>query len=173
MPLIEIDQQSGSIEEQMRGQALADRAESMALALCVFPHNAKGFGEDAHLARLLFKSLPAVAALDGGIPSGRASAWEGWSPSELAAVISDDMEKSRPIVGWLAPHLSQELRDVFSKGKDSSLNPVFDRLAELGGYERKDILAREAAGISDDNAAQKTERLNRNNQIASLMGLSR
>ena len=172
MSLIKNDQSTSSSQLDMRGQILADRAENMAIALCVFPHNADGFAEDAHLARLLFRSLPAVAALDGGTPSDRARPWEGWTPKELASVISDDMEKSRPIVGWLAPHLSQEIRDIFAKGKDSSLNPVFDRLAELGGHERTDLLAREAAGIADEGR-ERTDRLNRNNAIASMIGLSR
>lgn len=174
MPLIDIGQSNMPLEQNMKGQALADRAEEMAVALCVFPHNADGFAEDAHLARLFFRSLPAVAALDGGTPSGRARPWQDWTPKELASAISDDMEKSRPIVGWLAPHLSQDLRAVFAKGKESSLNPVFDRLAEIGGHTRNDLLAREAAGIADEGRdTEKAERLNRNNAIASLMGLSR
>ena len=153
----------------MSGQKLADLSEKTALTLCVFPHNARQPGIESSLARMFFEQLPTVAAMDGGEASSRATI-VNWSPQDLSRAISHDIEQGREIVDWLAPHLPKHIVTMFDKGAQSSLNPIFDRLAKEGGFERDDVLVREA------RLQENTERSKRQSVFAAasqFLGLDR
>ena len=72
---------------------------------------------------------------------------------------------------WLAGynHLPEGTRELFAKGKGNALNPVLDRLADIGGYERSDILVREASLESSDLMV-KSEKT-RQSRIAAMHSL--
>ena len=119
-----------------------DRARQVALHFCVFERDVNSPMTDASLARLFYKHIPAAVEMDR---SGSED-----SPGEaraLARSIEKDMVVGRDYDQWLAGynHLPEGTRELFAKGKGNALNPVLDRLAEVGGYERSDILVREAS----------------------------
>lgn len=153
----------------MSGQSLADFSEKTALTLCVFPHNARQPGADSSLARMFFEHLPTVASFDGATVSNRATILS-WSARDMSRSLSQDIEAGRDIIGWLSPHLPANITEMFDKGAKSSLNPIFDRLAKEGGFQRDDILVREA------QSQETTEKSKRQALFASasqFLGLGR
>lgn len=95
---------------------------------------------DAALARLFFVHIPDAVRID--------QTGEQATSSEarfLSRRIEQDMVVGRDYDRWLAGynHINPETRAIFARGKENSLNRVLDRLAEIGGFEREDILIRE------------------------------
>lgn len=132
-----VENRSGPVLDQ----EWPDRARQIALSFCVFERDVNSPMTDASLARLFYKHIPAAVEMDS---KGKQS-----SPKEaatLARSIEQDMAVGRDYDEWLGGynHLPKGAREMFAKGKDNSLNPILDRLAQIGGYERSDILTREA-----------------------------
>lgn len=118
-----------------------DKAYKASLHFCVFKRDVHSPMTDASLARLFFQHIPEALELDR---LGQES-----SPCQarfLARRIEQDMVVGRDYDQWLSGynHLKPETRDLFAHGKQNSFNVMLDRLADIGGYEREDILIREA-----------------------------
>ena len=118
-----------------------DRAKQVALHFCVFERDMNSPMTDASLARLFYRHIPAAVEMDSGGKEETAG-----DALMLARSIEKDMAVGRDYDQWLAGynHLPEGAREIFAKGKENALNPIMDRLADIGGYERSDLLAREA-----------------------------
>lgn len=117
-----------------------DRAWRASLHFCVFKKDVHSPMSDASLARLFFVHIPDAVRID--------ETGEQAASSEarfLSRRIEQDMVVGRDYDRWLAGynHINPETRAMFARGKENSLNRVLDRLAEIGGFEREDILIRE------------------------------
>ena len=119
-----------------------DRARQVALHFCVFERDVNSPMTDASLARLFYRHIPAAVEMDS---SGREA--DPGDARLLSKAIERDMVVGRDYDQWLAGynHLPEGTREIFAKGKDNALNPVLDRLADIGGFERSDVLTREAS----------------------------
>ena len=131
-----------------------DRARKVALHFCVFERDVNSPMTDASLARLFYKHIPSAVEMDRS--GSEASSGEARA---LARSIEQDMVVGRDYDQWLAGynHLPEGTRKIFAKGAGNALNPVLDRLADIGGYQRSDILVREAA-MQQDGAMVKSEK---------------
>jgi len=143
-----------------------DRARKVALHFCVFEKDVNSPDSHASLARLFYRHIPSAVEMDR---SGSED-----SPGKarlLARCIEQDMVVGREYDRWLAGynHLPEGTRELFAKGKGNALNPVLDRLADIGGYERSDILVREASLESSDLMV-KSEKT-RQSRIAAMHSL--
>jgi len=123
-------------------EGLVEGARKMALHFCVFERDVDSPMTDASLARLFYRHIPAAVEMDR---SGKEK--EPGDARLLAKSLERDMAVGRDYDQWLAgyDHLPEGTRQTFAKGRDNSLNPVLDRLAAIGGYERNDILTKESA----------------------------
>jgi len=145
--------EKSSARDVLDVEAISKAADKAALDFCVFEHNANSPMSDASLARLFYRHIPNFAKMESEFSEGNKPPQEGVdSANSLATFIEHDMVIGREYSTWLAPHLSKESADLFAEGGRNSLNPVFDKLAEIGGYERSDVLVKEAENdsISDE-----------------------
>lgn len=165
------EQEPAIPSQYMSGQALADLSEKTAITLCVFPQNARQPGVDSSLARMFFEQLPTVAAMDGAQVSDRATVLP-WDARDMSRALSHDIEQGREIIDWLAPHLPKHIVTMFDKGSGSTLNPVFEKLAREGGFERDDVLSREAVLQKSENI-EKNKRQSLFAQASQFLGLGR
>ena len=118
-----------------------EKAYQASLHFCILERDVNSPMSDASLARLFFRHIPEALELDRiGEESSACQA------RFLSRRIEQDMVVGRDYDQWLAGynHLKPETREMFARGKANSLNPILDRLADIGGFEREDILVREA-----------------------------
>ena len=140
-----------SYDDVLSNKLLSD-AKKASLEFCVFPHNANSPMSDASLARLFYRHIPEYANMvelnKAGDQSKTKSPENAESARLLSLAVTNDIVASRVYSNWLAPHLSDESKALFAQGSKNSLNPALDRLAEIGGFKRDDVLTREKAAES-------------------------
>ena len=131
---------STSLGKPALSEEWGDRAYNAALHFCVMPRDVNSPMTDASLAKLFYQHIPKAVEMDKNPPSRILEA------RSLAKNIERDMVVGREYDTWLAAfnHLKPETRAIFARGAENALNPVLDRLADIGGYERDDVLMREA-----------------------------
>lgn len=136
---------------------LLKAADKAALDFCVFKHNADSPMPDASLARLFYKHIPNFVKMESEFSKGIKPSDDAlMSAKSLSKSMENDMIAGREFSSWLSAHLSKTSADLFAEGGRNSLNPVFDKLAEIGGFERNDILSKEAKmpSVSDERRQQ-------------------
>tara|TARA_B100000929_G_scaffold86897_2_gene67950 strand:- start:5628 stop:6140 length:513 start_codon:yes stop_codon:yes gene_type:complete len=146
-----------------------DRAYQASLHFCVLERDVNSPMTDASLAKLFFRHIPKAVEMD---TSGKEA--QPGEAQRLAKEMERDMVVGRDYDEWLAgyDHLKPETRAIFAKGSQNSLNPVLDRLAEVGGYQRSDILTREAAAEKVSNVVSIGERkMNDQQRLAAMHAL--
>ncbi len=129
--------------------------KNAAIDFCVFPHNVDSPMTDSSLARLFYQHLPEFGKLENGQAEYYGENGLQKNAAALAKSIERDMVEGRSYADWLNAKLSPESKAMFAQGKDNSLNPMLDKLAKIGGYERNDIIAQETAAQQQPEPATK------------------
>lgn len=125
-----------------------DRAYQASLHFCVFERDVNSPDTSASLARLFFRHIPKAVELD---ETGKQR--EPGQAAVLSKAIERDLMVGRDYDQWLAGfnHLKDDTRSLFAKGSQNAMNPILDRLADIGGFTRDDILTQEAAKENKGN----------------------
>jgi hypothetical protein len=141
-------------------QALYEGARDARINLCVFEGNANIPGEVSSLARMLWFHIPELAKRSGvqidesreGHPAGV------FSPdNKLVEVIARDMDGGRDMVSWLGAVATPQTKAMFAPGGGNAMDAVLDRFAKDRGFERDDLLAREAAAARGSDSGRATQ----------------
>lgn len=118
----------------------ADRARQASYHFCVLEKDVNSPMTDASLARIFFRHVPMAVEMDAAGAEGSKG-----DARMLSRALEQDLVVGRDFDSWLAGfnHLPSGTREMFAVGSANSLNPIFDRLADIGGYQRSDVLVKE------------------------------
>lgn len=153
-----------------------DLVRSARMNFVVFRRDGEMPGEAAPLSRFLWQYVPEMAKAMGreiDKDEGLDPMFLKVSPHKMMEIAARDMEKSRPLVDWLGPHIPKDVQALFAKGSESALSPFMDAFARHSGVVRADSLALEEGRPEAVAEARRQDDRTAAFHAASMLGIGR